>query len=471
MITTFSISGRTLGRERALGKTSVNPKPLRDWDCHSLAARVSCAAMTTITGVTVRDIRFPTSRQLDGSDAMNPDPDYSAAYVVLATDGGIEGHGLAFTIGRGNEIVVMAIHALASRVRGMTLDTITADLGGFWRHVTGDSQLRWLGPDKGAIHLATAAIVNAVWDLYAKHEGKPLWKLLVDFTPEQLVRCIDFRYLTDALTPDEALELLRRQAPGKSEREAEMRQSGYPAYTTSAGWLGYSDEKLRALCREAVDQGWSHLKIKVGRDLDEDIRRCTIIREEIGWNRRLMMDANQVWDVPQAIGWMTELARFRPWWIEEPTSPDDVLGHAAIARALEPFGIGVATGEHGANRVLFKQLLQANAIRFCQIDACRLGGVNEALSVLLLAAKFGVPVCPHAGGVGLCEHVQHLSLFDYIALTGSLENRVIEYVDHLHEHFVDPVTIRNGAYLPPLAPGFSTEMKAASLAKYEVRGR
>ena len=424
-------------------------------------------ARVSITNLVVRDIRFPTSRQLDGSDAMNPDPDYSAAYVILETDGPHQGHGLTFTIGRGNEIVVAAVRALAPLTVGRSLDSITANLGEFWRHITGDSQLRWIGPEKGAIHLATAAVVNAVWDLYAKTEGKPLWKLLVDLTPEQLVRCIDFRYLTDAITPDEACDILRKLAPTKAVREAEMRERGYPAYTTSAGWLGYSDDKLRRLCREALAQGWNHLKIKVGRDLEDDIRRCTIIRGEIGWERKLMTDANQVWDVPQAIEWMKRLAKFQPWWIEEPTSPDDVLGHAAIARAMEPLGIGVATGEHCQNRVVFKQLMQANAIRFCQLDAARLGGVNEVLAVLLLAAKFGVPVCPHAGGVGLCEYVQHLSIFDFIAVSGSTENRVIEYVDHLHEHFLDPVTMRNGCYLPPNRPGYSIEMKPESLAQYE----
>lgn len=423
--------------------------------------------MSKITNLVVRDIRFPTSRQLDGSDAMNPDPDYSAVYVILETDGPRQGHGLAFTIGRGNEIVVAAVRALAPLIVGRSLDSITANLGEFWRHITGDSQLRWIGPEKGAIHLATAAVVNAVWDLYAKTEGKPLWKLLVDLTPEELVRCIDFRYLTDALTPPQACELLQRLAPSKAARETEMRERGYPAYTTSAGWLGYSDDKLRRLCREAIAQGWNHLKIKVGRDLEDDIRRCTIIREEIGWERKLMTDANQVWDVPQAIEWMKHLAKFQPWWIEEPTSPDDVLGHAAIARAMAPLGIGVATGEHCQNRIVFKQLMQANAIRFCQIDAARLGGVNEALAVLLLAAKFGVPVCPHAGGVGLCEYVQHLSIFDFIAVSGSTENRVIEYVDHLHEHFIEPVTMRDGCYLPPNRPGYSIEMKPESLAQHE----
>jgi L-fuconate dehydratase len=423
--------------------------------------------MSKITNLVVRDIRFPTSRELDGSDAMNPDPDYSAAYVVLKTDDELEGHGLTFTIGRGNEVVVVAIRALAPLVIGRTLASITSNFGEFWRQITGDSQLRWIGPEKGAIHLATAAVVNAVWDLYARSEGKPLWKLLADMPPEELVSCIDFRYLSDALTPEQAYGILRKLAPTKRAREAELIEKGYPAYTTSAGWLGYPDEKLRQLCREAIAGGWTHFKIKVGRDLEDDVRRCTIIREEIGWERKLMTDANQVWDVPQAVAWMRQLAPFKPWWIEEPTSPDDVLGHAAIARELEPLGIGVATGEHCQNRVIFKQLMQAGAIRFCQLDAARLGGVNEALAVLLLAAKFGVPVCPHAGGVGLCEYVQHLSMFDYIAVSGSMENRVIEFVDHLHEHFLDPVTMRNGRYLPPTRPGSSIEMTRESLERYE----
>jgi len=421
--------------------------------------------MPTITSLAVHDVRFPTSRALDGSDAMNPDPDYSAAYVVLGTDAeGPEGHGLTFTIGRGNELCVAAAEALAPLVLGLTLEEITADMAGFWRRVVGDSQLRWVGPEKGVLHLATAAVVNAVWDLWAKAEGKPLWKLLVDMTPEQVVACVDFRYLTDALTPDEALGILRRLAPTKADREAEMRRDGYPAYTTSAGWLGYPDEKIRRLCEEGMAAGWDHFKIKVGRDLQDDLRRAALVRETIGPDRKLMVDANQVWDVNQAIDWMRELARFDPWWVEEPTSPDDVLGHAAIARAVAP--IGVATGEQCQNRVVFKQLMQANAIRFCQIDACRLGGVNEVLAVLLLAAKFGVPVCPHAGGVGLCEYVQHLSIFDYVCVSGSLDDRVVEYVDHLHEHFVDPVVIRDGRYVPPEAPGYSITMQPESLRTF-----
>jgi L-fuconate dehydratase len=422
----------------------------------------------TITDVVALDVRFPTSLTLDGSDAMNGRPDYSAAYVVLRTDhpDGLEGHGLTFTTGRGNELCVAGIESLRDFVLGRTLESLTADLGAFWASIAQDEQLRWLGPEKGVIHLATAAIVNAVWDLYAKVERKPLWKLLVDMTPEEVVRCIPFRFITDALTPTEALELLQRNVGTKADREAEMRAVGYPAYTTSSGWLGYPDDKVRRLCREGVAAGWTHFKLKVGRDLADDIRRARIVREEIGPDRVLMVDANQVWEVDQAIAWMTELAEFRPWWIEEPTNPDDILGHARIARALEPFGIGVATGEHGQNRVLFKQLLQARAIGFCQIDSCRLGGVNEVLAVLLMAAKFGVPVCPHAGGVGLCEYVQHLAIFDYIAVSGSLESRVVEYVDHLHEHFVDPVVIRGGRYQAPLAPGYSIEMKPSSLAEF-----
>ena len=421
---------------------------------------------STITGLVARDIRFPTSRALDGSDAMNPAPDYSAAYVVLHTGHleGPEGHGLAFTIGRGTEVVVAAINALAPLVVGCTLESFTRDMARFWRHMTGDSQLRWIGPEKGAIHLATAAIVNAVWDLWAKVEGKPLWKLLADMTPEEIVACVDFRYITDALTPDEALAILRRHEPTKGARAAEMRRDGYPAYTTSAGWLGYGDEKMRRLIREGIAQGWTHFKMKVGADPTDDLRRARLMRGEIGPGRTLMMDANQMWDVGQAIEAMKPLREFAPWWIEEPTSPDDVLGHATIARAVAP--VRVATGEHVQNRIVFKQLLQADAIGVCQIDACRLGGVNEVLAVLLMAAKFGVPVCPHAGGVGLCEYVQHLSIFDYVAVSASLEGRVVEYVDHLHEHFAHPVAIRDGRYMPPEAPGYSIEMKWESLDRY-----
>jgi len=412
------------------------------------------------------DLRFPTSRLLDGSDAMNPDPDYSAAYVILETDAGLEGHGLTFTIGRGNDLVCAAIELLRPLVVGRPLAEFTQNMGAFYRHITGDSQLRWLGPEKGVVHLATAAVINAVWDLWARAEGKPLWKLVVDMRPEELVRCIDFRYLTDALTPEEALEHLRRMAPGKAEREAHLLQQGYPAYTTSVGWLGYPDEKIRHLCRKALQEGFTAFKLKVGRDLQDDLRRCQIVREEIGWENYLMVDANQVWDVPQALDWVQQLLPYRPLWIEEPTSPDDILGHAALQRALQGSGTQVATGEHVQNRVVFKQLLHSGAIGFCQIDAARVGGVNENLAILLLAAKFGVPVCPHAGGVGLCEYVQHLSSIDYIAVSGHLENRYLEYVDHLHEHFVEPVQIHQGRYRLPLKPGYSIEIWPASRETY-----
>ena len=423
---------------------------------------------TTITSIDTFDIRFPTSVGRHGSDAMHADPDYSAAYVILRTDhpGGLEGHGLTFTIGRGNELCVSAIQALAPLVTGLTLESIKTDMAGFWRTLTSESQLRWVGPEKGVIHLATAALVNAVWDLYAKVEGKPLWRLLADMTPEELVACIDFRYITDALTPQEALGILRASEATRATREAELLQDGYPAYTTSAGWLGYSDDEIRRLCREGMEAGWSHFKIKVGEDLQDDLRRSAVIREEIGPDRKLMMDANQRWDVQDAIANMKVLAPFDPWWIEEPTSPDDILGHAAVAKALAP--IGVATGEQCQNRVIFKQLMQAGAISFCQIDACRLGGVNEVVAVLLMAAKFGVPVCPHAGGVGLCEYVQHLAIFDYLRVSASLENRIAEYVDHLHEHFLDPVVMRNGRYTVPVAPGYSIQMKPESLRDYEL---
>ncbi|MDZ7720293.1 MAG: L-fuconate dehydratase [Balneolaceae bacterium] len=419
----------------------------------------------TITDVKVKDIRFPTSQSLDGSDAMNPDPDYSAAYVILKTDSEYEGHGLTFTIGRGNEICVQAIQSMSYLIEGKQLSDFTSDMGAFWKMITGDSQLRWLGPEKGVIHLATGAIVNAVWDLYAKVEEKPLWRLLADMSPEELVQCVDFTYITDAITPEEALNILQKQESSKQERIEDLTQNGYPAYTTSAGWLGYSDEKIRRLSREAREEGFTHLKMKVGSDLEDDRRRAGIIREEIGSDMKLMMDANQKWNVDEAISNMKSLADFDPYWIEEPTSPDDIIGHAAIGKEIKP--IKIATGEHCQNRVIFKQLMQAEAMDICQIDSCRVGGVNENLAIMLMAAKFGIPVCPHAGGVGLCEYVQHLSMIDYIAISGSKENRIIEYVDHLHEHFVDPVEIKNGAYIPPKKPGYSIEMKPESLKDYE----
>ena len=416
----------------------------------------------TIRDLEVIDLRFPTSRTHAGTDAVHTDPDYSAAYVILCTDAALEGHGLTFTIGRGTEVVAAAIEAFQHLVVGQRLADITADFSGFWRRLASESQLRWLGPEKGVIHLALAAIVNAIWDLWAKAERKPVWKLLADLPPCELVSCVDFRYLTDVMTPEEAIDLLERQQHTKAERESELLRAGYPAYTTSAGWMGYSDDGVRSLCRQALADGWTRFKVKVGGRPDDDRRRVALVRNEIGSTSTLMIDANQRWEVGEAIERVTELAEFQPWWIEEPTSPDDVLGHAAIAKAVRPLGIGIATGEHAANRIVFKQLLQANAIDFCQIDSCRVGGVNENLAVMLMAAKFGVPICPHAGGVGLCEYVQHLSMFDFIALSGTMDRRVIEYVDHLHEHFEDPVVVRRGRYSPPTKPGYSITIRESS---------
>ncbi|MFF9672211.1 L-fuconate dehydratase [Streptomyces eurythermus] len=423
-----------------------------------------------ITAVDTYDIRFPTSRGLDGSDAMNPDPDYSAAYVVLRTDAedGPEGHGFAFTIGRGNEVQVAAIHALRHHVVGRSVEELCADPGTLYRDLTGDSQLRWLGPEKGVLHMAIGAVVNAVWDLAAKRAGRPLWRLLAEAEPEWLVRQIDFRYLTDALTPDEALTLLRRGREGAGRRTARLLETGYPAYTTSPGWLGYDDDKLARLARRAVADGFRQIKLKVGADLADDVRRCRVARAAVGPDIRLALDANQRWDVAEAISWTRALAGFDPYWIEEPTSPDDILGHAAIRRAVAP--VKVATGEHAQNRIVFKQLLQAGALDIVQLDAARVGGVNENLAILLLAAKFRVPVCPHAGGVGLCELVQHLAMFDYVAVSGSTEDRVIEYVDHLHEHFFDPVVVRAGHYTAPTAPGFSAALRPEALAHYAFPG-
>jgi L-fuconate dehydratase len=427
----------------------------------------------TITSLRVLDVRFPTSRDLDGSDAMNLDPDYSAAYVVLETDrgDGHEGHGLTFTIGRGTEVVVAGVEAIRPLLVGQPLAAFTAAPGEFFKRIaSGDSQLRWLGPEKGVMQLATAAVMNALWDLWAKIAGKPLWKLLADMSPAQIVDLVDWRYLTDALTPDEARRALDRLVPTRAAREAELRETGYPAYTTSVGWLGYSDDKIRRLCRASLAAGFTRFKIKVGADRADDIRRAALVRQEIGPDGVLMVDANQRWDVGQAIEWMSALAPSKPLWIEEPTSPDDILGHAAIARALEPLGIGVASGEMVSNRVMWKQFLAARAVAFCQLDFCRMSGVNEMVATLLLAAKFGVPVCPHAGGVGLCEYVQHASLFDYIAVSGALANRSIEFVDHLHQHFVDPCLIRNGRYQVPGAAGASITMKPASLAAHAFPG-
>lgn len=431
-------------------------------------------APLVITGFETFDLRFPTSLELDGSDAMNPDPDYSAAYVILTTNaheadgnGGLCGHGMTFTIGRGNELCVQAIASLAPLLVGQPLDGLMARPVELFRRLTADSQLRWVGPEKGVIHLAAAAVINAVWDLWARAAGKPVWQLICEMSPEAFVACVDFRYLSDAITPTEALELLRRQAPGKQGRIEQLLDAGYPSYTTSAGWLGYSDDALREKCRDLKRRGWSHFKIKVGRDLADDLRRCRVLREEMGPDAKMMIDANQVWDVPQAIAWIGELASFDPWFVEEPTHPDDILGHAAIARAIAP--LRVATGEMCHNRIMFKQFMQAEAMQVCQLDSCRLGGVNEVLAVLLLAARFGVPVCPHAGGVGLCEYVQHLSMIDFVCVAGTHAGRVAEYSDHLHEHVCEPVVMNNGCYMPPQAPGYSVRFTEAALSGFAWR--
>ncbi len=417
--------------------------------------------MTRITGHTTHDLRARTSLTLAGSDAVHTDPDYSAAYVVLHTDDGHEGHGLTFTIGQGNDLCCAAIDLLAPLVVGRRLDSVVDDMGAFWRSLTNHPQLRWLGPEKGVVHLATAAVVNAVWDLWARTRGVPVWRLVAEMEPEQLVSCVDFRYLRDELDEERALDLVRTLHPTRQERIEELRRDGYPAYVTSAGWLGYGDDDVRALCRAFLADGWRSFKTKVGVDVASDVRRCEIMREEIG-DGQLMADANQVWDVPEAVEWIGHLAPFGLRWIEEPTSPDDILGHAAIRRGIAP--VGVATGEHAMNRVVFKQLLQAEALDYVQVDACRLGGLNEVLAVLLLAAARGVPVCPHAGGIGLCEYVQHISIIDHVCISGSLADRTTEYASHLHEHFVDPAVVRDGRYVVPEAPGFSAEMHASSIA-------
>jgi L-fuconate dehydratase len=412
------------------------------------------------------DVRFPTSIEHDGSDAMNPDPDYSAAYAILRTDvDGLEGHALCFTIGRGNEVVVTAIQALREHVVGRLIDDITGDLGGFSAELVGDSQLRWLGPEKGVMHMAIGTVVNAAWDLAAKAAGKPVWRLLADMTPEQLVGLVDFRYIEDALTPREALEILRAARPGRDERIAELERSGYPAYTTTPGWIGYTDEKLVQLSKQAVRDGFSQIKLKVGADLEADARRMALARAAVGPGIRIAVDANQRWGVAEAQAAIAALAPWDPYWVEEPTSPDEILGLAAIRDAAAP--IKIAVGEHVANRVIFKQILQAGAADVLTIDACRVAGINENLAILLLAAKFGVLVCPHAGGVGLCEMVQHLAMFDFVAVSATSADRVLEYVDHLHEHFVDPVRVSGGRYLAPTAPGFSATLRPAPLSDYE----
>ncbi|XP_076081991.1 mitochondrial enolase superfamily member 1-like isoform X1 [Mytilus galloprovincialis] len=422
---------------------------------------------TKITDLIVKDIRFPTSLEKDGSDAMHKSPDYSLAYVIVKTDSEIEGRGMTFTVGRGTHIVCCAVEAFKKLVVGQNLADIFGNFGQFWQSICSEDQIRWLGPEKGVTHLATAAIVNALWDLWAKMEEKPLWKLLADMEPEKLVSTIDFRYMEDALTKTEAIELLKSRQAGKADREAELKSTGFPAYTTSCGWLDYPDDKIRKLATEAISQGMERFKMKVGGDIEDDIRRAKIFRETIGYDRLWMVDANQKWEVQESIDWMKKLAPYKPLWIEEPTNPDDIMGHAAIAEALNPLGIAVATGEHCQNRVMFKQFLKAKAMQYCQIDACRVGGVNECVAIILMAAKYNIPVCPHAGGVGLCELVQHLSMFDYISVGCSLKNRMIEYADHLHEHMEAPVKIKNGCYVVPTVPGYLVGVKEDAIKQFE----
>ena len=422
--------------------------------------------MSRIISVETRDVRFPTSRLLDGSDAMNPDPDYSAAYLTVRTDDGdgLTGAAFVFTIGRGNDIQTAAVELVASGLVGADVEELLDDMGGTWCTLVHDSQLRWLGPEKGVMHMAIGAAVNALWDLKAKRAGLPLWRLLASMTPEEIVALVDFRYLTDALTPDEALAILRTAEPGRAQRAAELVRDGYPAYTTTPGWLGYSDDKLRRLAGEAVRAGFEQIKLKVGDDLQDDIRRMAIARETVGPDIRIAVDANQRWDVDEVAPWIAELAPYGVTWVEEPTSPDDILGHAEIARRIAP--VPVATGEHVANRVIFKQMLQAGSLSVLQLDATRVAGVNENIAILLLAAKFDVPVCPHAGGVGLSEAVQHLSMFDVVAVSGTTKGRTIEFADHLHEHFVTPAKLQGGRYVAPHAPGAGTELLAESVEQH-----
>lgn len=420
--------------------------------------------MSKLTGIEVLDLRFPTSKDLDGSDAMNQDPDYSAAYVTLTVDTGEQGYGFVFTIGRGNDVQAAAIQALREQLLAIDVEEALADMGGFWKSLVHDSQLRWLGPEKGVMHMAIGAVVNAMWDLKARRANKPLWKLLADMTAQELVALVDFRYLTNALTEAEALAILEKGQVGKAEREAQLLASGYPGYTTSPGWLGYSDEKMIRLAQEAVAEGFSQIKLKVGGNLEDDIRRMRLAREAVGSDIRIAVDANQRWEASEAIDWVNALAPYDPWWVEEPTSPDDVLAHAEISRGIAP--IKVATGEHGQNRILFKQFMQAGAMQVVQIDSVRVAGVNENIAILLLAAKFNLPVCPHAGGVGLCELVQHISMFDFLAVSGTTEDRVIEYVDHLHEHFETPVVIERGNYMAPTAPGSGARMHVDTVADF-----
>lgn len=416
--------------------------------------------MPRIDVFVTEDIRFPTSRELDGSDAMNPDPDYSAAYVTFGSSGDVLGHASVFTIGRGNEVQVAALEALKPYVWGRDIDELVGDMGALYRELTSDSQLRWLGPEKGIMHMAIGAMVNALWDLKAKREQMPLWELLARQSPSELAGLLDYRYLEEILTPAQARDLFAQAAEGKEERIRELRRHGYPAYTTSPGWLGYNDEKLTRLIREALAQGFGRIKLKVGADRADDIRRLRVAREVCGDGFPIAIDANQRWGVDEAIDWIGDLVSFEPDWVEEPTSPDDILGHARIARAVAP--VRVSTGEHMANRVIARQLLESQAVGLLQIDSARVAGVNENIAILTLAALHDIPVFPHAGGVGLCEAVQHLAFFDFVAVSAAKEDRAIEYVDHLHEHFVDPVRLDAGRYWPTDVPGSSQEMKDES---------
>ena len=418
--------------------------------------------MAKIVKLTTYDLRFPTSDYLDGSDAMNPDPDYSAAYVIIETDqSSLKGHSFAFTLGRGNDLCCNAIKALQHLVIGLDLNWIRDNQSAFSRRMTSDSQLRWVGPEKGIIHMASGAIINAVWDILSKLDNKPLWQLVSDMNAEQISNTIDFRHITDFLNQDEAVEILKSHQKTKLDRVSILENEGYPCYVTSAGWLGYSDKKLQRLCLEAKDNGFEYVKLKVGKDLKDDMRRLEIARTTLGSDIKIMIDANQVWEVDQAIKWMKSLAEFDPYFIEEPTSPDDIIGHKKIKDAIYP--IKVATGEAVQNRVIFKQLISENAIDIVQVDACRMGGLNEVLAVQLMASKQGLPVWPHAGGVGLCEYSQHLAMIDYLCISGRRDEQVIEYVDHLHEHFLNPCQIKNAAYMLPKESGFSVEMKPSTL--------
>ena len=421
--------------------------------------------MPKIIGVETFDVRFPTSKSLDGSDAMNQDPDYSGAYLRINTDAGVHGDSLVFTIGRGNEVQLKAIEILSEKVVGLNTADALDNIGEIARQLSGDSQLRWLGPDYGVFHMGAGGVLNALWDLFAKERKVPLWKLLSDLTPQQIVNAIDFRYITDALTKQEALDILNRQIDYKADNEAKLRAQGVPAYTTSPGWLGYSDEKMLKLTQEAMDQGFKLLKYKCGKSLEDDQRRLRKVRELVGPDYAIAIDANQVWDVNEAITWINQLKEFKLHWVEEPTSPTDVVGHAKIAAGIAP--TRVATGEMAGSRIIFKQLLQSKGFSVMQIDATRVAGVNENLANILMAAKFGVPVCPHAGGVGLCEMVQHLAMFDAVAVTGHHPGRIVEFVDHLHEHFVVPTDIQNGNYMAPLSPGAGAEIHQSSIDEFK----